>query len=83
MIDNNTIDIIIPNQGLTLTEVIIGKWNKKIGETVQKDEILLDFETDKSDMELPSPANGILSKIVAEEGAKVAIGGVIGIITLT
>jgi len=83
MSNNNTMEIIIPNQGLTLTEVVIVKWYKKIGETVQKDETLLNFETDKADMELPSPANGILSKIVVEEGSTIAIGGVVGIITLT
>jgi len=41
MSNNNTMEIIIPNQGLTLTEVVIVKWYKKIGETVQKDETLL------------------------------------------
>ena len=82
MSDNNTIEIIIPNQGLTVTEVVISNWHKEIGETVHKDEILLDFESDKADIELPSPANGVLSKIVAREGATVAIGEVVGVITI-
>ncbi len=80
---DNTIEIIIPNQGLTVTEIVISKWHKRIGETVQKGETLLDFESDKADLELPSPANGILSKIVAQEGAAIAIGGVVGIITIS
>lgn len=83
MSDNNTKEIIIPNQGLTVIEIVISTWYKKIGETVQMGEILLDFESDKADIELPSPSNGILTKIVAEKGATVAIGGVVGIITIT
>ena len=81
MSGNNTIEIIIPNQGLTVTEIVIAKWHKEIGETVQKGEILLDFESDKADIELPAPANGILSKIRERDGATVAIGGVVGVIT--
>lgn len=82
MADNNTIEIIIPNQGLTVTEIVIVKWHKKIGETLQKDEALLEFETDKSVIELGSPTDGILSKIVATEGATVGIGGIVGVITI-
>ena len=82
MSDNNTIEIIIPNQGLTVTEVVIVKWHKKIGETLQKGETLLEFETDKSVIELVSPTDGILGKIVAEEGETVAIGGLVGVITI-
>jgi len=83
MTDNNTIEIIIPNQGLTITEIVIEKWHKKVGETLQKGETLLDFETDKAVMELPSPNTGILREIVAKEGETIAIGGVVGVITLT
>ena len=82
MADNNTIEIIIPNQGLTVTEIVIVKWHKKIGETLQKGETLLEFETDKSVIELVSPTDGILSKIVAAEGATIAIGGIVGAITI-
>ncbi len=83
MADNNPIEIIIPNQGLTVTEVVIVKWHKKMRESLQKGEVLLDFETDKAVIELVSPSDGILSKIVAEEGETVAIGGVVGVITAT
>lgn len=83
MSDNNIMEIIIPNQGLTITEIVIAKWHKKAGDNVEKGEILLDFESDKADIELPSPSNGLLSKIVAAEGETVAIGGVVAIITTT
>lgn len=81
MAENNKIEIIIPNQGLTVTEVVIVKWHKKIGETLQKGEVLLDFESDKAVIELVSPTDGIMGRIVAEEGETVAIGGVVGVIT--
>lgn len=81
MADNNKIEIIIPNQGLTVTEVVIVQWHKKIGETLQKGEVLLDFESDKAVIELVSPTDGIMGRIVAEEGETVAIGGVVGEIT--
>lgn len=81
MAENNTIEITIPNQGLTVTEVVIIKWHKKIGEAFQKGDALLDFETDKAVVELECPTDGIMEKIVAEEGESVIIGGVVGLIT--
>lgn len=83
MTDNNTIDITVPNQGLTITEIVIGTWHKKAGERVQKGEVLLDFESDKATIELVSPADGILTKIIAGEGETVEIRGIVGVITLT
>jgi pyruvate/2-oxoglutarate dehydrogenase complex dihydrolipoamide acyltransferase (E2) component len=82
MADNNTIEIIIPNQGLTVTEVVIAKWHRKAGDTLQKGEALLDFESDKAVIEMEASHDGLLSKIVAEEGETVAIGGIVGIITI-
>ena len=80
MADNNTIEIIIPNQGLTVTEVVITKWHKKTGDIVKKGEGLLDFESDKAVIELESPADGELSRIVAEEGETVPIGGLVAFV---
>jgi pyruvate/2-oxoglutarate dehydrogenase complex dihydrolipoamide acyltransferase (E2) component len=80
MADNNTTEITIPNQGLTVTEIVIAKWYKKVGEMLKKDEVLLDFETDEAVVELGSPTDGILSRIVAQEGETIPIGGVVGII---
>lgn len=80
--DKSTIEIIIPNQGLTVTEVVIAKWYKNIGDIVKKGETLLDFESDKAVMELESPTDGKLSKIIAEEEETVPIGGLVAIITV-
>lgn len=75
------IEIAMPNQGLTITEVKIIKWNKKVGDVVKKGEPLLEFESDKAVVELESPADGKLAKIVVEEEATVAIGELVGILT--
>lgn len=81
MSDNNSIEIIIPNQGLTITEIVVTKWHKKIGDPLQKGEVILDFESDKAVIELAAPVAGILSKILVEEGETIAIGGIVGVIS--
>ena len=81
MANNNVTQIIAPNQGLTVTEIVIGEWHKNVGDTLEKGELLVGYESDKAVFELESPADGILSKIVAEEGDTVPIGGIIGEIT--
>ncbi len=81
MSSDNFIEITMPNQGLTITEVKILKWYKSVGDTVKKGEALLDFETDKATVELEAPANGKLAKIVAQEEVTVAIGEVVGFLT--
>jgi len=74
------IEITIPNQGLTITEVSIAKWHKNVGEGVKIGEPLLDFESEKSVIEMESPADGMLASIVAPEGSTVPIGAVIAFI---
>ncbi|CAL1518457.1 thiamine pyrophosphate-dependent enzyme [Chitinophaga sp. MM2321] len=77
---SNSIAVTIPNLGLTITEVSIARWYKKAGDLVKKGEPLLDFESDKSVIELESPEDGQLSSIVAEEGVTVPIGAVVAFI---
>ena len=74
---NNIIEIVIPNQGLTLTEVEITNWHKKIGERVKKGDVLFEFESDKATIEFDSPTDGVLIEIVAEEGVIVPIGDIV------
>ena len=76
----NAIDIIMPNQGLTITEVKIVKWIKKVGDPVKKGETLLEFESDKAVVEMESPADGQLNKIVADVDSVVAIGERVGVV---
>lgn len=77
---NKSIEIAIPNQGLTITEVSIAKWYKNVGDKVAKGEPLLDIESEKSVIEMESPADGRLIRIVAVEGSTVPIGAVIAYI---
>lgn len=78
----NTIEVKIPNQGLTVTEVVIAKWHKQVGDVVTQGEALLDFESDKAVVEMESPVDGALSKIVAMEGDTVPIGGLVAIVSV-
>jgi 2-oxoglutarate dehydrogenase E2 component (dihydrolipoamide succinyltransferase) len=58
----------------SIADATIVKWHKKVGEAVKRDENLVDLETDKVVLEVPAPADGILEKIVANEGARVKTG---------
>ena len=77
---NKSIAVIIPNQGLTITEVSIAKWHKNVGEEVKNGEPLLDVESEKSLIEMESPADGRLEKIVAPVGTTVPNGAEIAYI---
>lgn len=72
--------VILPQLGETVVEGTIIKWLKKEGESVEKDEPLVEISTDKVDTEIPSPAGGVLSKIFAEEGATIQVGDEIALI---
>lgn len=60
--------IIMPRQGQSVESCIITAWNKKVGDTVEKGEILFSYETDKSSFEEPAPESGVLLAILHEEG---------------
>ncbi len=67
----------LPHVGESVTEAVIGKWLKKPGDRVQKFDPIVEVVTDKVSMEVPSPASGTLTRIVAVEGATVLMGAVI------
>ena len=67
----------LPQVGESVTEGIIGKWLKQVGETVEKYDPLVEVVTDKVNMEMPSPVSGVLTSILAEEGETVPMGAVI------
>jgi 2-oxoglutarate dehydrogenase E2 component (dihydrolipoamide succinyltransferase) len=67
-------DIIIPNVGESVSEVTIAQWFKKVGDTIKKDDPILELETDKAAQEIVSPADGIIEEILASEGDNVAVG---------
>ncbi|HFB67344.1 MAG TPA: DUF2254 domain-containing protein, partial [Calditrichae bacterium] len=71
------VDVLMPRLGESVTEGTIVKWWKKPGEFVKKDETLLEVSTDKVDTEIPSPFEGTLVEILANEGETVQVDSVI------
>ncbi|MGH6966548.1 MAG: 2-oxoglutarate dehydrogenase complex dihydrolipoyllysine-residue succinyltransferase [Phenylobacterium sp.] len=74
-------DIMTPALGESVTEATVARWTKKAGDAVRKDEILVELETDKVSLEVAAPSDGVLSEIVAAEGATIEPGAVLGKIT--
>ncbi|MEA2158334.1 MAG: hypothetical protein QOD66_714, partial [Solirubrobacteraceae bacterium] len=75
------IDIVTPTGGESVTEGTILEWSVKVGDTVKDGDTVVEISTDKVDMELPAPAAGTISEILAEEGATVTVGQVIARMT--
>lgn len=73
-------DVTLPSLGESVTEGIITRWMKNVGDMVARDEPLFEISTDKVDSELPSPADGVLLKILAHEGDTVNVGAVVAVI---
>ncbi len=71
-------EIKVPSLGKSITEATVAKWLKRPGEAVAADEPIAELETDKVTLEVPAPASGTLSEILAEEGANVPVGAVLG-----
>ena len=70
-------DMVMPKMGESITEGTIIKWLKKIGDTVEKDEIILEISTDKVDSEIPTPVAGKIAELIANENDTVEVGSVI------
>jgi 2-oxoglutarate dehydrogenase E2 component (dihydrolipoamide succinyltransferase) len=68
----------IPRLGESISQVELGQWHKAEGERVEKDEPLVELETDKATVELPSPASGVLGRILKRKGESAAVGEVVG-----
>src|SRR5436190_14833868 len=76
-------ELIVPKLGESISEALISKWLKKVGEPIKADEPVVDLETDKVSVQLPAPANGVLTEQRFAEGTTVKIGDVIGTIAET
>jgi multifunctional 2-oxoglutarate metabolism enzyme len=72
-----TIDVVTPAAGESVTEGTILEWHAKVGEEIKVDDTIVEISTDKVDVELPSPATGTVSEILAQEGDTVTVGQVI------
>ena len=70
--------IVVPTLGESVTEATVSKWLKSVGETVDSDEPLVELETDKVNVEVPSPLSGVLEKINVKEGQTVEVGALLG-----
>src|SRR5665213_3659929 len=70
----------MPQLGETVTEGTITKWFKAVGDSVARDEPLFEVSTDKVDSEVPSPAAGVLTAILVEEGDTVDVGVALAVI---
>ena len=72
--------ITVPTLGESVTEATVSKWLKSQGEKVIVDEPIVELETDKVNVEVPSPSNGILGSIAVKEGETVNVGSLLGTI---
>ena len=74
----NLVDIRVPELGESVSSASVAKWLKSAGEAVVADEPLVELETDKVAIEVPSPSDGVLAEILQGEGSEVEIGTVLG-----
>ena len=72
--------ITVPTLGESVTEATVSKWLKNQGEKVVADEPIVELETDKVNVEVPAPSNGVLSNIAVKEGETVNVGSLLGTI---
>ena len=75
-------NILVPVLGESVTEATVARWLKKEGEKVIADEPVVELETDKVNLEVPSPVSGIISKINSKDGDNVEVGSILGIVTI-
>jgi 2-oxoglutarate dehydrogenase E2 component (dihydrolipoamide succinyltransferase) len=75
------VDVMVPTLGESVTEATVSTWFKKVGDQVSADEMLCELETDKVSVEVPAPASGTLTEILAGEGETVQAGGKLAILS--
>ncbi len=76
----NSTEVVMPQMGESITEGTVSKWLKAVGDTIEKDEPLLEISTDKVDAEVPSPAAGKILAINVKEGETVEVGSVLALV---
>jgi pyruvate dehydrogenase E2 component (dihydrolipoamide acetyltransferase) len=80
MATTEAVDVVMPQMGVSVSEGTITKWLKREGEQIEADESLLEISTDKVDTEVPSPASGIVTQILVQEGETVEVGTKLAVI---
>ena len=73
-------EVLMPQMGESIAEGTLTRWFKQPGDVIQRDEPLFEISTDKVDAEVPAPADGVLEKIIVEEGATVEVNTVVAIL---
>src|SRR5438132_1012109 len=73
-----SVDLKVPQLGESITEAVVGKWNKNVGDAVALDEPVVVLETDKVTVDVQAPAAGAIAAITHQTGDKVKIGDVLG-----
>ncbi len=76
-----SVDVMVPTLGESVTEATVSTWFKAVGDAVAQDEMLCELETDKVSVEVPAPTAGTLTEILAAEGATVAAGGKLAVMS--
>ncbi|WP_166417051.1 2-oxoglutarate dehydrogenase complex dihydrolipoyllysine-residue succinyltransferase [Cochlodiniinecator piscidefendens] len=76
-----SVDVMVPTLGESVTEATVASWFKAVGDTVAQDEMLCELETDKVSVEVPAPAAGVLTEIIAAEGATVEAAAKLAVIS--
>ena len=71
-------DLVVPMLGESVTEATVSKWLKQVGDPVKADEPVVELETDKVSVAVPSPETGVLSEIKIQTGSTVNVGAVLG-----
>src|SRR5512145_598254 len=73
-------DILVPEVGESIVDARVAKWLRKEGDNVAAGDALVELETDKIDIEVPSPSAGVIKSIAHTDGADVKVGDVLGVI---
>jgi 2-oxoglutarate dehydrogenase E2 component (dihydrolipoamide succinyltransferase) len=73
--------ILVPVLGESITEATVAKWLKNTGDTVEADEPIVELETDKVNLEVPSPVKGTLTEINSKDGSTVEVGALLGLVS--
>ena len=73
--------IVVPALGESITEATVAKWLKNTGDAVEADEPIVELETDKVNLEVPSPVKGVLTEINSKDGSVVEVGALLGLVS--
>ncbi|MEO0914378.1 MAG: biotin/lipoyl-containing protein, partial [Pseudomonadota bacterium] len=79
--DGKSVDVMVPALGESVTEATVSTWFKAVGDTVAADEMLCELETDKVSVEVPAPAAGVITEIIAGDGVTVEAGAKLAVIS--